>query len=211
MYQPPWPNDEAIAAFIDIRRQPDSPPYWVSCFSAIVRDARAASERNVDTGAVARTPSDTAWLGALAYMVMLDQVGDCFQIAGSPRTGPPLMSALRSFTDLNESDAAAVYALRCSLAHDYALVNTHSDSLFQHVFRLTATGALPVIRRPPIPWNGDLGHVRSNETLVDLISFGDLAEVVVRRLPEVHEAGHLEIALPGGVPELFARYAFHVG
>lgn len=211
MYKPPWPDDEAVAAFIDLRPPPPSPPYWVSCLSAIVRDARVASHRDMNTGAVAGSASDTEWLGALAYMVMLDQVGDCFRVSGSLRSKPTLVAALRNFADLSDGDALALYALRCSFAHDYALVNTHRDPRLQHAFRLSATGARPVVKRPAAPWNGDLGRVRGNETLVDLVAFGDLAEAVVRRLAEVHEAGQLRVALQGGVPELFARYAFHVG
>lgn len=210
MYQPPWPDDEAIATFLDVRPAPPSPPYWVSCFSAIVRDARVASRRDAGTGQLAGVPSDTEWLGALAYMIMLDQVGDCFRIVGGAGNGPSLLCALRDFTNLDDDDAEAIYALRCSFAHDYGLVNPSGNYRRQHAFRLIACGDRPVVMRPATPWSGDLGYVRGKETLVDLVALGELAEGVVRRLGELHRAGSLEIALPGGVPELFARYAYHV-
>jgi hypothetical protein len=55
----------------------------------------------------------------------------------------------------------------------------------------------PVVRLPPEPWDGQLGHCRmSNATWVSLRSLGDSAEEVFTRLVDLHEQNELAIALP---------------
>jgi hypothetical protein len=67
------------------------------------------------------------WLGALGYMVMLDQIGECFRPtdADSPGAGTPdFIKALTYFADeVRDPERQALYALRCCFAHDYSLVN----------------------------------------------------------------------------------------
>lgn len=48
---------------------------------ALLGDARSAAERDAD-GGVKPEKESSSWLGAKAYLILLDQVGECFDIVG---------------------------------------------------------------------------------------------------------------------------------
>jgi hypothetical protein len=173
------------------------------------------------SGEVSPKRQDTgSWLGALGYMVMLDQVGECFRPASvAPlRNTPDFIKALTYFTEkLPERERLALYALRCCFAHDYSLVNIPPEGhknrqALLHHFRLYDDPApRPLVEFPAAPWDGDITRRSiSTATHVNLRGFGDLAESVYARLLDLHRRRELGIALPGGGVELRARYAFTV-
>jgi hypothetical protein len=146
-------------------------------------------------------------------MMMFDQVGSACQLAGGPpEQGPSFVKALKSFAaGVGELEREALYALRCSLVHDFSLVNIGSSRRTHHFMLDDGEQLGPVVRLPPEPWDGQLGHCRmSNATWVNLRSLGDSAEEVFTRLVDLHEQNELAIALPGGVAELQRRYAMTI-
>jgi hypothetical protein len=52
---------------------------YLSGFTAILRDARLGTGRNADSGAVLEEEKTGHWLGAVGYMILLDQAGKCFK------------------------------------------------------------------------------------------------------------------------------------
>jgi len=150
-----------------------------------------------------------SWLGAIGYMVILDQIGNCFR----PRSRPTfhnfnsIQKALRYFTHLGVRRINGMYALRCALAHDYSLCNYHKDQSLQHRFVVTQGEKPPLVKLPRIPWDGDIfKNERRNVTVVNLEKIGDLVEAVYKRLIELYKRKNLEISLKGGPNELIQRY-----
>ena len=74
MFQVEEPHDKIIVAFLAIRPVPTDPQGWVSTLSAVMRDARSASGRNIETGVVEDAAKAGNWVGTVGYLIMLDQV-----------------------------------------------------------------------------------------------------------------------------------------
>lgn len=214
MWNVPEPHAEWVDAFLMVRPPPDTSVNWFSTFSAVVRDARQATGRDMHTGEVGDEAKVNSWLGAMAYLVMLDQVGECFRPVPLPRPtahNGAIPKALTYFQPaLQDDDILAIYALRCAFAHDYGLVNVGKGSKaarLHHRFELSAGPVLPLVQLPSDPWDGDLGRpARSSPTRVNLRRLGDLAEDVVRSLQRASWDRILTVALPGGIDELFTRF-----
>lgn len=188
---------------------------YKSSFIALLTDARGAADRDLATGQVESGKRSMSWLGAAAYLVLLDQVGTCFQIPGQPPTDHvTVIHAVRSFSQVgDEPTLQALYALRCALAHDYALFNDGSVKgkirpLLRHAFNFTADTTSPLVKLPVRTWSGlyDMQNLPPKDeiTVVNLRKVGDLAEVVVADLRRRHSTGALGIRLS---PEEFhVRY-----
>jgi hypothetical protein len=198
---------------------------YTSLFWALVRDARLTANRDLDTGLQLETnwsqPKQLIWPSSLLYMVLMDQMGTAFQPKGSsPKHTQGFRNALDLFATkvapLTEEDQAALYALRCSFAHDYSLINIPGDQkrsdLF-HLFKLiwTPDPSEALIELPPIPWDGTLGLGTPNyRTVVNLWKFEELAESVVGHVQELARADELELG-SGLTPHEFAiRYGMNV-
>jgi hypothetical protein len=97
---------------------------YQSSLIAILGDARGAANRDGE-GRVKPNKRSQSWLGATAYLIMLDQVGKVFKVNGAPDTfDHPIGLAISHFTPIqDEAIIEALYALRCALAHDYSLFN----------------------------------------------------------------------------------------
>lgn len=185
-----------------------------SGFIAALRDARKFTKRDQATGEKLR--DDTcgdhgSWLGAIGYLTLLDQIGGCFK----PKSfqivnGHPIVKALRYFGGLSFLQADAVYALRCSLAHDFGTVNVHpSKPSLTHIFTLYQSPNSPLITFPKNQWDGDLTNISPDSaTMVNLEKLGDLVEGIYETLQKLAAKSELEIVLPGGFKELAVKYTF---
>ena len=101
------------------------------------RDARQATGRDA-YGLLPHDAASPSWLGAVGYLCFIDQVGSAIyrQSRGRPRARTDFHCGLKSFSHLHRtaSDVCDVlYSLRCSLAHDYSLLNKQQ----RHLFALT--------------------------------------------------------------------------
>jgi hypothetical protein len=209
------PRDEWLDGFVTVR----PPAGWVSYFSAVVRDARQATGRDLHTGEIAEPEKTGNWLGAMAYLTMLDQVGECFRPRPLPRPTPhnsTIAKALAYFQPaLQDEDILAIYALRCAFSHDYGLVNVGKSKnaemakRLHHHFLLLSNDNTPLVEVPENRWNGDLdAPLRFGEhTRINLRRLGNMAEDIVGTVKRASEDRRLDIALRGDIDELFFRFA----
>jgi hypothetical protein len=203
------PEDKAIPLHLSYQEPTQGGVHRYSSFVGLIRDARESTGRDPGTGEVKDPRRCGNWLGALGYMVLLDQIGRCFKPKNAPTvSGNRFVRALVYFSNLPRPAIDALYALRCSFAHDYSLYNQHKDSSLQHRFWLVANDRDPVVTAPQRPWNGDLNNAGSLViTTVNTWAFGDLVENVALTLFQLANAGMVECTLPGGTDELLQRYS----
>lgn len=177
-----------------------------SSFEAAFSDAMAAVEAGV------------VWLSAIGLLCFLDEVGTAVRRVDRPDldgTRPSSVEqALARFTELDEAERAALYALRCALAHDYSLVNMADrqsaarTALLRHAFSLTNDpDDESLIVLPDTPWDGNLNQVV--ETKVNLASLVAVARRCRDRVLELHRAGLVALAL--SPVETRRRYVFTHG
>jgi hypothetical protein len=180
----------------------------VSSFSLCLADARGATGRNHD-GMKLPEKDHHSWLGAICYMVLLDQIGTCVR----PKTAPHstvksgFRMALKLFSALSDAEADALYALRCSFAHDFGLVNVSHNPNLTHCFAIAILDGRTIVRLPDAPWDGKSNEAKpGNVTYVDLVAFGDFAEEICHRMISMAIKKELAVALPGGHEEMALRY-----
>jgi len=177
-----------IQRCLDTRDPPDGS---FSPFSAGVRDARRMTGRIEATGKPSEEFRPESWLGALGYMAVLDHVGGTLRPARVPRLeGTGIRLALRYFApSLSPEEIDAIYALRCSFAHDFGLVNMPPDASrrarksLTHWFALSSAPSRPLVALPPRPWDRKFRSdpARNEEcwTWVSVPKFGDLVEGII--------------------------------
>jgi hypothetical protein len=172
--------------------------HW-SSFTAALRDARNVSGRAEATGEVTSEPGARAWIGAVAWLCFFDQIGTAVERVDSDRSrierarlaplrgrvsGGPFRRALLQFGgDLRPGDDATLYALRCSLAHNYSLVNpSPSNPDLRRHFVLFSTERDPVTL-PPMNSDGSWW--------VNLRALGDLGETMAMNVHAAQRRGAL--------------------
>ena len=181
----------------------------ISSFVAALQDARNATGRDSETGTVRMELATGSWLGAVGYMLLLDQIGTAVEPAGRPAMeGRAILRALKWWAPgVTDRVAKAIYALRCALAHDYSLFNRHAkDPELCHEFRLhRGTGAL--VQLPARPWQGDFTQLH-DPTTISLRVLGDRVEGVASAVKESHARGEVRIAKGLSPDDLLQRYSF---
>lgn len=152
-------------------------------------------------------------LAALGYLCVLDQLGTAvkprnetttqrrqLEQLGKPTSVRRRFSApLVWFKNLQASELAALYALRCSLAHDYSLMNVPKNQPdLTHFFSLEDDQSL-VIRLPKKRWDGSQrlpSDTTDFRTIVGLPALGTLVESVVDAIVDAHRNDQLKLAIP---------------
>jgi hypothetical protein len=185
---------------------------YTSGFLAALDDARAASGRDGD-GNVVDEERTGHWLGAVGWMILLDQIGSCFRpapstgAAGVAADGHAVLNTLRWwYSELPDLEARALYALRCAFAHDYSLWNLNpKDPSLQHCF-VVDRDPVRFVRLPSCPWNLGDPPTPANQTFISLRGLGDVCEEIVSRVRVTAASDTLEIVLKGDVDELEHRY-----
>jgi hypothetical protein len=188
---------------------------YFSSFIAILRDARKATGRNRNGVKIKGEPHNN-WLGALGYLVLLDQIGNCFKAASKPiESGNKIRKALKYFSNCTDSEINSIYALSCSFAHNYSLSNIfrncrNKPHILTQRFKVIAVNNLPLVIGASSPWKGEY---RSNDprmvTRVNLVALGDLVEEVIKGVRRLAKLDQLEIVLPDGINELKRRFALY--
>lgn len=185
----------------------------ISGFAKALRETRQATGRNPESGEKFEGQSQDSWLGAVGYMVLLDQIGICFK----PRTVPTVDSntikkALRYFSILSDQEIDALYALRCAFAHDFSLCNINGKRpTLTHYFMIKNDSTGQVVTLPKKQWDGkfrmdDDFRWDDYTTIINLERFGDLVEDICIRLFQLANEDGLELIL--GPYELVQRYMF---
>jgi len=187
-----------------------APPGWVwrSSLMALLEHARAETGRDCQTGQVLCEPKSGSWLGATAYLILLDQIGKCLKPANAPNPAGPnsVERALQMWSNRTPDEQHVIQALRHALAHDFALSNKNQKSPeYQHRFALdrhpTRLAGLP-----SKSWSGDYSSTEDDTTIVSLRALGDVVERVVASVTREASEGNIEITLAGGPEELIHRY-----
>lgn len=196
--------------------QPVGKLVYFSALIAGIRDARKFTGRNLETGQIEIYDNNVngCWLGAIGYLILLDQIGKCFKPStvsfNFPANSTSILRTLKYFTSLSDSERYIIYALRCSLAHEYGLYNINKkEPALTHHFVLRANSITPLIEVPENQWDGAISTKSpKNCTTVNLLALGDLVEKIFESLKTMAFQNQLEIILQGGIEELSSRYGF---
>jgi hypothetical protein len=187
---------------------------YTSGFLACLRDARSVTGRDEDTGEVRYPKRLHNWLGAVGYIVLLDQIGDCFRPGDVVRvTGSNTIEKALVYwaPEIDEDKRRVVYALRNALAHDYSLYNHHPRGDTRYDFLFTLDRADRLVEHAERRWDGNYAsHNPEMRTTVSVVAFGRLVEQIVDRIRAAFEDDRLQIELDGGVDELTNRYGMSV-
>lgn len=209
-------DDDAIAIHLTLLSSTTIGTFF-SCLMGGIRDARKFTKRNQDTGNKELEDSKGdlgSWLGAIGYMTVLNQIGNSFKPKDVPVLGTNINAftrALKYFSTLNDDEIDALYGLRCSLAHDFSLVNINSKPSLTHVFSVNQNEQSPIVELPKNSWNGKYETIEpENATRINLRAFGDLVEDIYNNLQILLQKNQLEITLPLKGPELLHRYTILV-
>lgn len=163
-------------------------------------------------------PGTGCWLGAVGYLLLLDQIGTAVR----PRPGtnvpeplpqvPSIMKALEWFAPGETlKGRKVIYALRNALAHDYSLFNRHTtDPDLQHEFALHR-GLDRFIQLPAQPWNGSYTTLPRDPTSVSLRKLGDTVEYACHNVHDAYTQRTLTIGSGLSPEDLAQRYTFVVG
>jgi hypothetical protein len=189
-----------------------------SGFCGALKDARKMTGRNIETGA--KDNSNTfghlgSWLGTIGYLSLLDQIGGCFRRINGPiiaanKSG--IIKALKNFSNFNDDEIDAIYALRNSFAHDFSLQNVGPRPGLIHHFVVDNSTTKPAIKLPQQNWDGVIASKSSeNLTYINLHALGDIIEKLIQNLIQLADKNEIEIVLAGGKDELIARYSFVTG
>lgn len=199
---------QAIARHLHPPPPPVNGIQYQSSFYALLREARWAADRNVDTGVLDAKSDSSRWLGAAAYLMLLDQIGKSFKPVGPEvGAGNDVVRACKSFTAVPEPEAMALYALRNAFAHSYGLFNpNNSVDALRHAFNLSTQMNDPLVRLPTTTWSGDFNQAvpPSEVTRVNIRKLGDMVEDLVARLRGDHALGTLDIRMP--VQQFMTQY-----
>lgn len=132
-------EEEILSIHFGLTEIPSEGNIFTSGFIAALRDTRYMSGRDLDTGKIIserKTGSPGSWLGAIGYMILLDQIGSCFKPKTSNEIkGNSIYKTLKYFTNLKDEEINALYAMRCALTHDYCLYNKSSNPQLNHHFK----------------------------------------------------------------------------
>jgi hypothetical protein len=184
-----------------VRRPSGSYVKYRSTLEACLAHCRIATNRGAD--GVSQGP-DGDWLGATAYLMLLDLIGISVRVRNPARSfgNTGVLRSLAEFTDLDEPDALCIYALRNSLAHTFSLANVPPPDFgrnprpkrrrqLTHLFRLT-TGSTDLIDRPSKMWRPARANIK-NHTTIDVKLLGDTVEEAVRKMRSTYQDGDLRI------------------
>lgn len=147
------------------------------------------------------------WLAAIGALAFFDEIGTAVKLRTFPNPGcSPVEYTLRAFGGLSEPDAAALYALRCALAHDYSLINPNdSKPNLRHAFSLGFSGTpKPVVTLPAVGWDGAM--TGGSTTGVDLRALMAKFDEVHDQVIAEYHAGSLALGRPAD--EMRRRYFF---
>ena len=179
-----------------------------STFWAALRDARRASGRDQQSGKAVDRAQLGSWLGGIGYLCLLDQIGSLVRprsstVGATDGSGNSFNRALQHWTSCGPEECDALYALRCSFAHDFGLMNRGPKPRLRHAFAISEKG--PLVSLPQQRWDGQYPAPMSAATVVNLTEVGRLVEQVHFNVQQAHSASALEIAVAGGPAELMQR------
>ena len=180
-----------------------------------LKESRFTSARNPETGEIIKG-RQWGFLGILGYLCLVDQIGAIFRPANSSRTVNPNLNefrkALKYFTNLVDDDIDALYALRCSYAHNFSMININimrGKFISAHAFRLQSGTGQNLVTQAARAWDGKLVNYNIPDDCITYVNpeeVGALVEKLVDTLVTLHKSSNLLCNLDGS--ELISRYTF---
>ena len=189
---------------------------YFSCLGHALKEARKVTGRNLESGDLEDESGSHKWLGAIAYLLIVDQIGECYKTSKTiPEVGSPFRKALHYFSDLSKEDSKILYGFRGSLVHNYSLISRYKNKDsnpwdYCYVFELEADNDSQLINLPQEEWKGDINLIdrKKHSTRIILKKVGDLAEKIYENICVLHKKGNLETNM---APEdLIKRFTFTV-
>jgi hypothetical protein len=182
---------EAISAYLAPSLLPTDGR--VSLLDAALRDAAAA------------TATNGLWLGAVGYLIAIEQLGKTVAPVGSQtdrtRSEVAFRTCLTDFRpDIEDPIRGALYALRCALVHSFGLINNNPGTDKHHVFALTRSGSL--VLETNNPRSGSLDEdvtLSQTSAVVNVDELRRTTESCVETARDLHNNGNLAL-VPGMTP-----------
>lgn len=175
---------------------------FITPYMAVLRDARYLSGRDVKNGKKIKNIDHGSWLGALGYLIAIDIIGSWY-VFGEINNENDFLYALKNTTDLDDKSRYALYAFRCSFAHNFALRNipnkNEKDAKKIELLRVCFTvsqGKGLLIKHSQKPWDGE-ELSEDSTTLVNLEVLGDLVEKIHRQLLKMGIEDKLKLSYKG--------------
>lgn len=171
----------------------------ISLLGALMRDAEAAMSNHAN------------WLGAVAYLMAIEQLGKTIVARTAPARGNRSEDAFRgALADfgpktLTPAEVGALYGFRCALVHEYGFINDAPGSDKHHVFAMTEDG--PLVRLPTVTWvTGSTGPTRRDmTTLVNVLEIRELSRSCALTAQQMHKTGQVTIVSGKSLDELISQ------
>ncbi len=170
-----YSEHEIISFHLNMLHQLDENIIIFSSLTAALRDARQNTGRNLETGEDLdsnKNEKSGNWLGAIGYLIILDQIGKCYKPKKSIQYKDlsPIQRSLKYFTHHSDLEINAIYALRNGFAHDYSTSNSNAKYVsYQHQFTLLGFRSRKIVRLPQKQWNGFSDNkTKENMTIISL-------------------------------------------
>lgn len=185
-----------------------------SCFMMALRSARYHMGRNIETGEsydnAGGTPVDFAnrdslvehWMfdeeiftGLVMYLILLDQIGCIFAKVGIvlQKKESGVKYALKCFSNFSNKEREAIYALRCTLAHNFGLT-TEKANPKPHKFILSFDVDSKAVTLPTEKWDADYSDKSDGiSTVIGVYALCDEIESVVDNVYDYYEQGKLQL------------------
>jgi hypothetical protein len=168
-----------------------------SPYRSLLEEAREITGRDT-AGKIIDSKKTGDWLGAIAYLIAVDHIGGKFSVADETRqikignlekklNGKKcdFISALVYFSDVTDEEILALYALRCSLMHEYALQNKTGNDNLNYSFSVTrGDGDLCVFEE---------GGGKVKNAKINLEQVGTLVEKIHQKLLSYNEQDLLQV------------------
>jgi hypothetical protein len=175
---------------------------WVSNLKAVLDHARGETGRDLASGSITDPQKTGSWLGNVAYLIMVDMLATIFS---PPNPSKAKYTGFLTSRGFQAQDADVIYELRCSLAHEFGLVNKPN-----RIFTVMANPASPMITHPANPGLLNFGSIQPHQvTTVNLEVLADRLDQMVRDMKT--EAGNGSLTAVLASTELRDRFFFYIG
>lgn len=201
--------DESIVLdrYLDLTPDVSGGQIRKSSFAAAVEEARSTSGRDSNGFVVACRQSDAGrWIGAIAWLCLLDQLGHTITLTSSVPRGDRAVERFKGCLGdfatglVGQDEPALLWSLRNSLAHDFCLYGGGQQFALNSYKPLKENltkrkGSIVTVNL----WA--LGNV-ANQIVMNVISAHAKGDVVLRLTPEDMKRGYFMIYRdPDFVPE----------
>jgi hypothetical protein len=207
-------EDEILKYHLTLNTSIDEKTSVFSSLINLLNECRTLTGRNIKTGHRSEIEDKSdSWLGTIGYFTVLDQIGSCYKIKSKniPK-GNTIFTALKSFTDLEEREIHALYALRCAFTHDFGLfnINQNKKKELTHHFTVTGIGRRKLISLPINQWDGNFYNKKiENMTTINLPLLTDLIEKIISSLHDNFIKGDLYFLLtPSQIKERYLLFSY---